>query len=151
MSGYLKSPIFRAVPPGTPLYHGSHCEGTFDVPDGPAWFAWSFEKASDWSGWSLNPPEGRVRGERRVFAYEVFAATDLVVVEAIEQWQSLCQSLCGDPDATTYQLASAFVKNGLTGWISTREVMLLNPGDTLRLVEVTAVRSVETSRFPAFS
>jgi len=117
---------------GTPLWHGTDCEGDFLHPDGPAWFAFSLEDAQKWSGWSQSVPEGRAKGERRVLAFE--AARDVVLLDTSERthWEALCEAATGDPEGSPWGAAAALAQRGLAeGWYGRTEILLVAPSAAL--------------------
>lgn len=126
----------RTLPAGTALFHGTDCEGGFETPDGPAWFAFDASAAESWAGWSEAVPPGRVKGARRLFAFETVRDLDLPDTRSEEAWRALCVGLCGDEEAGSRTLAQRVAAAGLSGWYGGREVMLVRPADLLRLIEV---------------
>ncbi|TLX16999.1 hypothetical protein [Rhizobium sp. MHM7A] len=121
---------------GTMLYHGTDSAGDFAIPDGPCWFTLRHEDAIRWVGWSESLPQGRERGLGRVLVSETIDDIDLVDVTALKRWEAVATAVCDDPEATSYAVANAFLKNGIVGWIGDREIMLTNPGQALKAREV---------------
>ena len=116
----------RLLRAGTPLFHGTPAHG-FDIPRGPAWFAFTHEKAAFWSAWA-----SKAGDVRRVLAFHVTTDVELADTRTREAWEALsARYACGD---TTYEMASAFERHGLPGWYGQHEIMLVNPAAVLRLV-----------------
>ena len=127
----------RALPEGAQLWHGSDCAGKFSVPDGPAWFALDEQSGLRWARWRQRPPAGRSRGPARLFRYVVARPVDLVDTAARGDWAALAALLCGDPEAGSWQVASALAATGAggKGWYGRAEVLLCDPAQCLDLVE----------------
>jgi hypothetical protein len=119
------------LPAGTQLFHGSDCAGEFLVPDGPAWFAFTFERGARWSGWSEIPPAGRIKGQRRLLAFKVAADITLIDTRRFEIWEKLCTDLSGDPEAGMGTIAQRVREEGLVGWYGRHEVLLAEPATWL--------------------
>jgi hypothetical protein len=115
------------LPAGTALFHGTDCAGDFSVPDGPAWFAFTLEKATEWAGWSDQAPEGRTKGERRVLSFRLAADAELPDTRDSADWRRLSRALCGDDEAGVGEVADGAAAAGLPGWRGRAEVMLVDP------------------------
>jgi hypothetical protein len=113
------------LPGHTRLFHGTN-SGDFMVPDGPAWFAFTPEKAQQWIGWAGLTP-GRKAGAARVLVFETYKALSLVDTREESAWRAFCQSLTGDPEIGTGVMAQAVKKYGLAGWYGREEVMISEP------------------------
>jgi len=122
---------------GTRLYHGTRCVGGFDVPDGPAWFAFGPGEARGWCDWSDEPPKGRTHGEARVLAYEVVTDVELVDTRTLAGWRALGRRLARDEDPLVDEIARAVAEAGMQGWHGRAEAMLVEPGAWLRRVDLT--------------
>jgi hypothetical protein len=129
------------IPKGTSLYHGTDCEGDFVIPDGPSWFTFAHDEAARWAGWSESLPQGRKRGLKRVLVTETIEDIDLVDVVSLERWEAVATSVCGDPEATSYAVADAFMKSGLVGWIGKHEIMLTTPALVLNSKRVVCLEA----------
>ena len=130
---------------GTPLFHGTDCAGDFEIPDGPAWFADSFETAAYWAGWNF-PAHDREDGERRVHVYVVAADVALLDLDAFaddvagDGWIRLAELAAGvSEEITRDEMAAALKAKGVAGWLGHGEVMLTSPELVLSFERTTVV------------
>ena len=123
------------VKAGTKLWHGTDCGGDFQCPDGPAWFAFTFEIAQKWSGWCEGTATGRTKGARRVLAFEVKSDLTLLLVDNEAHWYELSEIATGEADGSPWTMAAAIAnKNLAKGWVGTgisAEIMLTDPTNDL--------------------
>ena len=133
----------RLLPGGTRLWHGTDCAGAFPAPDAPAWFALDEAAAWRWAAWRVTPPEGRMPGSRRALAFEVAADVALADTGDRADWEALCDALCGDPEAGTFDVAQAAAALGLAGWRGRAEVMLAHPVRWLRPLGVVSAPGID--------
>jgi hypothetical protein len=124
----------KILPAGTLLYHGTKTAGDFTLPDGPAWFAFSYGEAEKWINWSSTPPSGRTFGEPRVIVACVVKPVELADTRSLRNWQQFCQTLLGDPEPGIGVIAQAAKKARIPGWLGNTEVMLARPKMYLRPV-----------------
>ena len=124
-----------SFPKGTNLFHGTMSCGCFEVPDGPAWFAFDTEEASHWirsSKWLLTEREA---GARRIYQFELI---DEIVIPDIRRWidfktyRGMLAEGIESPGMKT--LATRVERFGHQGWLKEREIMLVNPLAHLRLI-----------------
>jgi hypothetical protein len=113
------------------LFHGTDCVGDLATIEGPAWFCEEEEPAKWWAGWAA-PPNGRVRGPKRVAAYALRADVLLVDTVSLADWQRLGVTLLGEPDPIMIQIARAVKRQKWGGWYGRTEVMLAKSEDVLR-------------------
>lgn len=131
-----------SLPKGTMLYHGTNTAGDFEIPDGPAWFAPTFELSRQWVGWA-SPPSNRALGDGRIHEFEVIAdIPDLIDIRVIphdmgQGWSEFCEAATGEYD----ELGPGWVASALVGkcqgWQGREEIMLTEPQSYLRFVDRT--------------
>ena len=122
----------KRIPAGTLLFHGTDCVGDFTIPDGPAWFAFSREKADYWSKIQSTVPSGRTKGESRVLEFVVEKDVSPFDTEHYDDWVRMCEWFVGGSDATPHQLANALALHGHLGWYGREEILLTSPEAWLR-------------------
>jgi len=123
-----RPPSFVTLKKGLYLFHGTDAV-EFDQIRGPAWFSSTIEGAKEWCSWK-NEPWG---GKNRVLRYQVKSRIRLVDLTNIEEWQNAGMVLYKNPDPETKQLARAFEKAGICGWVQRQEAMIVRPSKALVL------------------
>lgn len=120
--------MLHVLPAGTPLFHGTHKNSNFIIPAGPAWFAFTEERAAYWGEWSAGDDYVVKRYTSRAVALlDIRQRPDLYrCVTALKpHW---------DSDDIVKLQGHQIHALGLAGWIGEAEVMLTAPE---RFVEAT--------------
>jgi hypothetical protein len=112
------------IPFSGKLFHGSDRAASFVIPDGPAWFALSEDKALEWAEW----------GKARKPCVRVYTCSKVFLVDLLkyDDVDATFKQLRIDMDLPYRLQAGQFRKFGLAGWLGSEEVMLTFPERYLR-------------------
>ncbi len=121
-------PPMRHFLKGTMLFHGTGSMENFQVPDGPAWFAFCIEDAKRW----IRPTNMLLRtiaqGNSRVHCYELLHDISLVDLSKWgdhKRYRSMLSSGVESPGMLN--LAMAVKHQGHFGWVMRDEIMMVEP------------------------
>lgn len=111
---------------GQLLYHGTCATLEFQIPNGPAWFAWDPSAAAYWTG----PAWAKAR-RPVVKVYQALLDVELLDVTERSDWEALGDLL--HVEEHSYLMARAVAARGYAGWLAKTEVLLCDPAAALGL------------------